>query len=62
MRLIDCYLGEADLTGANLQGASFFLTNLTGADLTGANVDDVDFAQARGLNLEGTIGTPFRMP
>jgi len=55
-------LTGANLMGANLTGASCYRCDFAGADLTGANVGGVDFREARGLILQGTIGTPAQMP
>ena len=45
----------------NLQGTDFKICDFTGANLTGANVEDTEFFETIGLNLEGTVGTPRRI-
>ena len=61
-QLLRSDLDDADLRGAILRGANLQGADLQGADLTGADVQDANFSQARGVNLEGTIGVPRRMP
>ena len=47
-----CILIEADLEGADLEGASIKISDLTGANLTKANLKDADLYSA---NMIGTV-------
>lgn len=47
---------NADLTNANLGGASFYAANLSGANFTGATLDGANFNMA---NLTGAQGMVF---
>jgi len=56
--LMEANLESANLEGTNLKLANLKLANLKDANLKDANIEDADLRRAKGVNLEGTIGTP----